>query len=1207
MKQLISALVILMVALVGRAANTVETVTQVTADVQLTTDVDYIVTSATPFAGNAVVDIVNTDHATLILLGVKPSEAKKLLSHVRINGAAANGSNAMVKIYRAGSIIMPYGSSLKPLTVFADKDSQGQSEQYGVSQRVSLAGKAMNNTIESFTLKRGYMVWFATKANGTGYNRLYIADKYDLKIDLPDILSNSISALRVSKWNDCDKKGYAGNDQTVNAALNTTWCYNWDDGVNIWDDREYVTQHHHEGWPGIEGVGNNGTSANILGNNEPDNTGDAKEKVSSVAQVLATWPQMMATGRRLGSPAMSGNLNWLYEFIDSIDARGWRCDFVAVHAYWYSDWNSWKNQLTNIHNRTGRPIWITEMNYGANWTGWPGANTEGNADNYAIEKQHFAPVIDGLESTPWMERYAVYNWVQDCRKVWDGNQLTPMGEYYAAKESGMAYSSDNLVVPKLPKMRDPDKIAVRFNGPVAHITWHEYNGEYNRSITLQRRNNTASWTDVADITPQEDAADYAYDDADAENGCRYRIRVIDAAGKERFTKERTAVKENLTPGETVTVNGATKYVGGNVFVNGDFDLGLSSYTSGDGTPLAAPYFQVPAAGSMDDGSYLQAWSDGAKGSPATIWTTVDVAAQSDYYASVAACLPASPMARFCLSTDGSSEDKTAFLLSKSDLWAASNTTFNTGDYTKVIFSARSLGAKAEFDKLCLYRLFDSEAEAIGDGIAQMKRRAEAVATFIGDEVIAPELRSAATSATGSDAATLTLLTSQVSAALVAFQNLSDIREMKPKAELAIELKMPGYEQVETALNEADLAVNAAQITAAYTALQDALAHTWQFEETTLVVNGDFANATTGWIARAGSYTGGSQAVTSMGGVRAFNAQWTGVPASEGEAKSMAIKQTIAKVPHGIYSLECDATTQHYCLSDQHAWLTYGEQTVNSPALTHDVADIYRLSDQDLWQTLATDPIYVDENGSITFGFTGTKQGAVDNLWRAYGDATSTGDQREGSWSVTGFRLKHHPVYRRTVEPNSWNALCLSRAHTAGQGVQMYKIGAITSNFQQLILVPVDTVAAGMPCYFYSTVSNPIFYETGGEQDEALTDDTNLRGFYITTSKARQGTYAIIDNIIKRVGSTNRPAIGNFGAVLLSVVGIPVSDTLEGTRIAIEGADQEMADGISTPIVNVSATPVRRYTLTGQPANARTRGLVIEVKDGKARVRTANEM
>ena len=109
------------------AANKRTTVTQVTEAVTLTEDVDYIISSATPFAEGASIDIVNTDHAVIILNAVKPSAAIKMLAnYVKINGVkAANNNNCQVKIYNRGAIILPYGNSAKPLTVYSEPDFGG--------------------------------------------------------------------------------------------------------------------------------------------------------------------------------------------------------------------------------------------------------------------------------------------------------------------------------------------------------------------------------------------------------------------------------------------------------------------------------------------------------------------------------------------------------------------------------------------------------------------------------------------------------------------------------------------------------------------------------------------------------------------------------------------------------------------------------------------------------------------------------------------------------------------------------------------------------------------------------------------------------------------------------------------------------------------------------------------------------------------------
>lgn len=557
------------------AANTSETVSQVTAPVTLSGDVDYHVTSANPFATTGSIDIANTDRAAVIFDNLRPSEVPNYLANITIHGAkAVAGSNCQVRIYNAGSIVLPY-SGVKPLTVFTETGFGGTSSNgYLVNTVYSLANdKAINNKIRSFKLKRGFMVCFATQSNGQGYSRVFIADQSDVEIDLPKVLDKKVSFIRISKWNNVHKRGWAGwwNDDVQN-LLNTSWCYNWDasDHTN-WVDREYVTQHHHEGWPGIADVGDNTGSANILGNNEPENKADDKEQDIDVKNVIANWPQMMATGRRLGSPAVAGDYSWLYEFIDSIDAKGWRCDFIAVHAYWYKDQPGWKSQLEGISKRCGgRPIWITEMNYGANWTGWPGSNKDGNDANYAIEMKHMAPVLDYLNDAPYIERYAFYNNVQACRYAIADGKLTPIGEYYVNLPEKLAYNPEYEYVPKEPKIYSPSNLTVTFapRNMVTTLSWKNLNGEFADSMFVERKEGVnGEWERIATVDVDENTAKtYSVKDNISEAGnYYYRIRIIDFKGRSRTSAEvnniinGTEGPENFQWGTLSTDNDAESY------------------------------------------------------------------------------------------------------------------------------------------------------------------------------------------------------------------------------------------------------------------------------------------------------------------------------------------------------------------------------------------------------------------------------------------------------------------------------------------------------------------------------------------------------------------------------------------------------------------------------------------------------------------------
>jgi len=67
------------------AVNTTTTVTQVTSAVTLGEDVDYHITSTTPFTTTGSIDITNIDHAVVILDNLRPSLAAKQLGFITIN------------------------------------------------------------------------------------------------------------------------------------------------------------------------------------------------------------------------------------------------------------------------------------------------------------------------------------------------------------------------------------------------------------------------------------------------------------------------------------------------------------------------------------------------------------------------------------------------------------------------------------------------------------------------------------------------------------------------------------------------------------------------------------------------------------------------------------------------------------------------------------------------------------------------------------------------------------------------------------------------------------------------------------------------------------------------------------------------------------------------------------------------------------------
>jgi hypothetical protein len=105
----------------------------------------------------------------------------------------------------------------------------------------------------------------------------------------------------------------------------------------------------------------------LLGFNEPDNSGQSD---MTVQQALDLWPRLMATGLKLGSPAVATDAatpgGWLDRFMRGAKASRYRVSFITVH--WYgADFvtgaavRQLRTYLQAIHARYHLPIWLTEF------------------------------------------------------------------------------------------------------------------------------------------------------------------------------------------------------------------------------------------------------------------------------------------------------------------------------------------------------------------------------------------------------------------------------------------------------------------------------------------------------------------------------------------------------------------------------------------------------------------------------------------------------------------------------------------------------------------------------------------------------------------------------------------------------------------------------------------------------------------------------
>ena len=1195
MKRILTTLLLASVTFaVSVAANKRTTVTQVTEAVTLTDDVDYTITSATPFAEGASIDIINTDHAVVILNAVKPSAAIKLLAnYVKINGQkAVNNTNCQVKIYNLGAIILPYPDK-GMLTVYSEPDFSGTSvNSFGTENSGgymnTLNDAKLNNKIRSFKLKRGYMVTFSTLPSGRGYSRCFIAADKDLEMaSLPDVLDQRISSYRVFKWYDTGKKQLA-NDTRVAAlsALNVQSSYDWGQGnSSLLPDYEWVPNHIYEDWPSSASIGGTSQSPHTKNNNEPRNSSD--DHPQDLATILGNWENMMRTGLRLCSPASwDGSDYWnatgfLADFLDSIDARGWRCDIIDLHCYWP------ENNFSNIKNwvdKYKRPVWISEWCWGASWNN-NGAFASGVTE--AQVKSALQRICANLNNWNYVERYYYWNSERDPSKLYKDGKLTPAGEYYASMNSGVGYNGKYDFVPTTPQQYAPSAFSVSMADGTATVKWRDQNGEYNQLMQLERKLKGGQWELLADIEQKEQASNYTYKDENAPEGAQYRLHLIDLNGTSYYSNN------DMDAGDAVeTADGETRYVGGNLLTNGDFDLGTLNWTAGTGAEIGQPYFQVVPVGGIDGGSYLQAYGSAAMNTVQSLKRYVAVKPNTDYVFRCASRNGGSNQ-QLNLSADDKTTGSLVARLKNTSDWNMQSVTFNSGDKGYVLIAFNTLQAKAQFDKMELRQLFNSREEAVADGMEKLRQEAKTVMAYNAAPELAvlnDELQQRLDAITTADDNALAQGQTAIAELL---QALADCAAIDSLGTIYSALAVAGVNI--RALEEA-LPISAATYRKCRLEIQQAVEEFLTYIDAEVQPQSpSFANDK-GWETKVGTYTGGDQRINTYGGKNCWNAWWENVNASVGAKQTMAIRQKIEKLPEGLYALECKGSTQHYCLSDQHGYLIYNNETVVTPPLTADYMDLPTAGN--IWQTLTTPPVYVENGGTVTIGFQGSKEGAVNNAWHPFGKTGNNGDRREGWWCATDFRLLYHPMKKMATTSGQWGTVCLPYTYDVPQGAKFYKIAGILKDHSKICLEEITTPAieAGKPVIFLAEADKLIFSEYGEKVKTPLSykNENNLRGFFEATGKAPLESYVLIGGTWCKVTST-RPALVSYEAIIYKLDDMTELDGWAGPTMPITDSDYT---GINEN-VNENENTGTAYTLGGQ-RTTRQRGVVIETKGGQTR-------
>ena len=398
-----------------------------------------------PISGSTI--NLNSSNAWFILPNIRPSAVSaSYLSQVFVNGAAAvAGGNVRVDEYVMGSVIIPQAPSFTPLQIFSGPNFLGASAQLGLYTYYNTSATlgALNRNIGSFKLKRGYSATFAQNADGTGATQTFVAQDGDLEVGiLAASVNRPVSFVRVFPWHWIAKRGWADTAGVSGdgALMKPYWFYDWGNGSSSTSDAEYAPMQWGGGYS--TGINSKQKSTEVLGFNEPDSTAQAN---LTVAAAIANWPSLMQSGLRLGAPAVSDSgttgtgLDWIYSFMNQATNLGYRVDFIPIH--WYKCGQSptqLTNYLSNVYLATGKPVWLTEFNYGANWCDVGGSLPPTPAQ----EATEVAGFINVLENSPFVERYSIYNWVTTNREMVldDGVTVTPAGVIYRDTPTTMAYA-----------------------------------------------------------------------------------------------------------------------------------------------------------------------------------------------------------------------------------------------------------------------------------------------------------------------------------------------------------------------------------------------------------------------------------------------------------------------------------------------------------------------------------------------------------------------------------------------------------------------------------------------------------------------------------------------------------------------------------------------------------------------------------------------
>jgi hypothetical protein len=169
----------------------------------------------------------------------------------------------------------------------------------------------------------------------------------------------------------------------------------------------------------------------LLGFNEPDQSSQAN---MTVEDALALWPKLMEAELPLVSPACANvEGEWMEAFMEGVEKKGCRVDYIAIHYYGGADPAAFLNKLERVHKKYKRPLWITEFAV-ADWK----AN-ELSENRFSIDeiKKFMREVLPKLDRLDYVHRYAWFSASPTDARIGNSalfkedGSLTELGEIYA--------------------------------------------------------------------------------------------------------------------------------------------------------------------------------------------------------------------------------------------------------------------------------------------------------------------------------------------------------------------------------------------------------------------------------------------------------------------------------------------------------------------------------------------------------------------------------------------------------------------------------------------------------------------------------------------------------------------------------------------------------------------------------------------------------